>query len=95
VERVFEIWGECRRDHGGRGEWLFGGFSIADVLYAPVALRFVTYGIPLPAEARPFVDAVVGLGSVRDWVADAEIEPETLDFIDHRLPADRTPLSFG
>jgi len=95
VERVFEIWSECRRDHGARGDWLFGHFSIADVVYAPVALRFLTYCIPLPADVRPYVEAVAGLGSVRDWIADAELEPESLDFIDERWPASETPLQFG
>jgi glutathione S-transferase len=95
VQRVFEIWSECRRRHGGKGDWLFGHFSIADVVYAPVALRFLTYDIPLPPEARPYVEAVAGLDSVREWMADAEIEPETLDFIDQRWPAAKTPLKLG
>jgi glutathione S-transferase len=95
VERVLRIWSECRERYGGRGEWLFGAMSIADVFYAPVAMRFVTYSIPAPAAARSFVDAVTGLVSIRDWVAAAERETETLDFIDQRVPARQTPLSFG
>jgi glutathione S-transferase len=95
VERVFEIWTDCRREHGAKGRWLFGHFSIADVIYAPVALRFVTYAIPMPPEARLYVEAVAGLDSVREWLDDAELEPERLDFIDQRWPAARTPLQFG
>jgi glutathione S-transferase len=74
---------------------LFGPFTIADVVYAPVALRFVTYSIPTPDAAQSYVDAVTSLGSIREWVAAAEREPESLDFIDQRWPAGRTPLSFG
>jgi glutathione S-transferase len=95
VERVIEMWSVCRREHAREGDWLFGKLSIADLVYAPVALRFVTYGIPMAAEALSYTDAVTSLASVREWVAAAEREPETLDFIDQRWPAGRTPLSFG
>jgi glutathione S-transferase len=95
VARVFSVWSECRNGHGRDGEWLFGRFSIADVFYAPVALRFVTYGIEAPAAAQSFIDAVTRLPSIREWVADAERETEALDFIDQRVPASATPLQFG
>jgi glutathione S-transferase len=95
VERVLEIWAECRTDHAHDGDWLFGPLSIADVVYAPVALRFVTYGIPAPPAAQSFIDAIVALPLIREWVAGAQREPETLEFIDQRWPAARTPLSFG
>ena len=75
VERVLEIWGGCRTEHARQGDWLFGPFTIADVVYAPVALRFVTYSIPAPAAAQSYVDAVTSLGSIREWVAAAEREP--------------------
>ena len=71
------------------------GSRIADVVFAPVALRFVTYSIPAPAAAQSYVDAVTGLGSIREWVAAAQREPESLDFIDQRWPAGQTPLTFG
>ena len=95
VQRVLDIWGGCRHEHGTEGSWLFGPMSIADVVFAPVALRFLSYSIPMPAEARSYVDAVTGLASMREWIAAAESEPETLDFIDQRWPAERTPLSLG
>jgi glutathione S-transferase len=95
VERVLEIWGGCRREHASEGDWLFGRFSIADVFYAPVALRFVTYSIAAPAAAQSFVDAVVNLDSIRAWAAAAQREPESLDFHHSRSPASSTPLSFG
>ena len=95
VERVLEIWSGCRTEYAGEGDWLFGRFTIADAFYAPVALRFVTYSIPAPAAAQSYVDAITSLPSIREWVAAAEREPESLDFIDQRWPAGRTPLSFG
>jgi glutathione S-transferase len=95
VERVLSIWDGCRREHAGDGDWLFGRFSIADAFYAPVALRFVTYSIAAPPAAQSFVDAVTRLASIREWVAAAAQEVESLDFIDTRHPAGPTPLSFG
>jgi glutathione S-transferase len=95
VERVLAIWGGCRTEHSRQGEWLFGRFTIADAVFAPVALRFVSYSIPAPAAAQSYVDAVTSLGSIREWMAAAEREPESLDFIDQRWPAGQTPLSFG
>ena len=68
---------------------------IADIMYAPVAMRFVTYGIPLPKTAQEFVDAVVGLPSMQAWRAMASAEVERLDFIDDLVPANVSPLTFG
>ena len=46
IDRVDEIWNDCRRRFGASGPWLFGDYSIADAMYAPVVLRFNTYGAP-------------------------------------------------
>ena len=51
-----------------------GDFTIADVMYAPVALRFVTYSIPVSDRARQFVDAVQRLESVQQWIEAARAE---------------------
>lgn len=44
IERIDSLWTRCRRDFGGGGDFLFGSFSIADAMYAPVVSRFHTYG---------------------------------------------------
>jgi len=93
IERVQSLWAKCYRDYGG--PWLFGDFSLADVVYAPVALRFVTYQTPLVAGADRFVAAVQGLPSIQKWAADAAAEVEVLKFIDELRPADETELSLG
>lgn len=95
IERIDEIWSDCREKYGASGEWLFGAFSIADVMYAPVALRFVTYSIPVSARAQEFVKAISDLKSVRDWARCAAAEEETLDFIDELIPAAESPLTPG
>ncbi|MDP3938430.1 MAG: glutathione S-transferase family protein [Deltaproteobacteria bacterium] len=95
IARIDEIWTHCLRDFGDGGPWLFGPFSIADVMFAPVALRFVTYAIPVSPEAETFIRSVEGLPAVQDWGREAEAEPERLAFIDDLLPAGQTPLTPG
>lgn len=95
VGRVCEIWEAARASQGGGGPWLFGEFSIADVFFAPVALRFVTYGIPVSGATSEFVEAVQGRASVKEWCALAEAESESIAFIDDLVPADESPLTIG
>ena len=95
IARIDEMWTAARREHGEEGPWLFGEMSIADVVYAPVALRFVTYGIPVGDESRGFVDSVCALDSVREFVDAARAEPEHLDFIDELVPTAKSPLIPG
>lgn len=81
---VAAIW-QTSYDRYGRA-WLFGDFSIADAIYAPVALRFVTYGIVLPAAATPFIQAVLNHPAVQQWQADAQAEPAVLSTLDGIAP---------
>jgi len=76
IGRVLEIWGTCRARYGAAGPWLFGRFSIADAMYAPVVFRFRTYGIQLTGEAAGFCATVLAHPAVVDWVAAAEAETE-------------------
>lgn len=78
VERVLAIWRDCRARFGGDGPFLFGGFSIADAMYAPVALRFRTYGIEADDNARAWTAALLGLPALQEWLQAAEAEPESL-----------------
>jgi glutathione S-transferase len=78
VDRIVAIWTSCRERFGANGKLLFGAFSAADAYYAPVATRFVTYGVPLPGIARDYVDAVRALPAVEEWSAAARVEPEVM-----------------
>ena len=95
IRRIDEMWADCRRQYGGAGTWLFGDFSIADVMFAPVALRFVTYSISVSGLAREYVDAVGELASVQQWIEAAQAESESLSFIDELVPAKDSPLTPG
>ena len=82
IARIDEIWTDCRKQYGGAGKWLFGDISIADIMFMPVALRFVTYSIPVSRHAQEFVETVCGLESVQQWIDAARVESESLPFID-------------
>jgi len=77
--RVLAIWRECRARAQG-GPFLFGRFSIADAMYAPVTTRLVTYGVELDEVGRAYVDAVAALPAMQAWVAAAAQEPWTIEY---------------
>jgi glutathione S-transferase len=78
VERIVDMWTELLAAHGG--PMLFGGFSIADAFFAPVVMRFRTYGVPLPAPVAAYVERVAALPGVAAWVAEALVEHDFVDF---------------
>ncbi len=79
IARVFAIWRDCRARFGTGGPFLFGAFSIADAMYAPVVLRFVSYGVAIEPDLQPWVDALLGLPAMREWLRDSATEGEVLD----------------
>lgn len=77
IARVQQIWQDCRGRFGGGddgGPFLFGRFSIADCMYAPVATRFRSYGVALDAVSAAYVDAVYAHPAMQDWIAAAKGE---------------------
>ena len=77
IDRVIAIWSDCR--HRYRGDWLFGDFSIADAMYAPVALRLRTYGIELPESAAYYPQRLLQSAAMQEWLAAAEVEVEIIE----------------
>ena len=66
LARIETIWGECRARYGG--PFLFGKtFGNADAMYAPVVARFHNYGLPVKADTRAYMDAVMALPAWREW----------------------------
>jgi glutathione S-transferase len=76
IARIISIWESCRARFGAGGELLFGSFTCADAMFAPVATRFETYAVELPPVARRYADALIGLPSVQRWRAGALAETE-------------------
>ncbi len=74
IERVCTIWREARSRFGWLGDWLFGSFGIADAMFAPVALRFAAYDVPLEATERDYVRCVLAHPAVQQWIEAAAME---------------------
>ena len=78
IERIQRIWNECRERAAAQGPFLFGAFTIADAMYAPVVLRFKTYAVQLSAASRQYADAILALPSLQEWVEAGRAEPEVI-----------------
>ncbi len=78
IARVLEIWRMCRLTYGDSGSWLFGEFSIADAMFAPVALRFHGYDVSLSGAEASYVNTVLQDVAVREWIQAAAVETEVV-----------------
>lgn len=74
VSRIADAWTDARARFGTDGPFLFGAFSAADAMFAPVVNRFEAYAIPVGAAPRAYMDAISSLPHWRDWKAGAEGE---------------------
>ena len=74
VARIQDIWAGCHRRYGEQGPFLFGAFSGADAMYAPVVHRFRTYAIPVKPDAQHYVDAMLSLPAFQEWTRDGLAE---------------------
>jgi glutathione S-transferase len=74
VVRILTLWAEARARFGRGGPFLFGTFSAADVFYAPVVSRFLTYGIGVPGFAQAYMEAVWEHEWMQQWINAAQTE---------------------
>ncbi len=74
VARIEALWADCRARFGHAGPFLFGHFSIADAMYAPVATRLRTYDVALSEGSSAYVEAILALPAMEAWCAAASAE---------------------
>lgn len=74
IARIAALWTSCRERFAAAGSFLFGDFSVADAMYAPVAFRFHTYGVELPPLAAAYRDTLLALPAMQEWAAGARAE---------------------
>jgi glutathione S-transferase len=74
IARIQEIWNDCRKRYGKAGPFLFGRFSIADAMYAPVVFRFLAYGVKTDRTSRVYMNTIESLSVSGEWVRDARRE---------------------
>jgi len=79
INRVIAIWSDCHKRYSADGDWLFGKFSVADAMFAPVVLRFRTYGINLPESAAAYAKRLLESAAIQEWLAAAETEVEVIE----------------
>ena len=80
IERITSIWRECLGAYGG--PWLFGNFSIADAMYAPVATRFATYDVKLDSVSAAYAERILAHPFVIEWSEAAKLEKEEIEELD-------------
>jgi glutathione S-transferase len=79
VNRVNAIWRDCLDRFGGGEGFLFGHFTIADAMFAPVVSRFLTYKVSLDETAAAYADAIWSMPEMKEWVAAAKKEPMIIE----------------
>lgn len=79
INRILQLWAQARARFGGGGDYLFGQWGAADIMFAPVVTRFVTYGVPIPPFAAAYMDAVLHHANVVEWIEEAQDEPWVIE----------------
>ncbi|MBW4697931.1 MAG: glutathione S-transferase family protein [Aphanocapsa lilacina HA4352-LM1] len=79
IDRIANLWRRCRMEYGNGGDFLFGRFTIADAMYAPVVTRFISYGVLLDEDLGQYCEALLALASFQRWLEEARREIETID----------------
>lgn len=88
VSRIEQLWRETAAEFGADGDYLFGAFSAADAMFAPIVTRFDTYQIPVDADTRGYMNHVLAHPAFVAWKRDALTEPWTIsDYEAGHLPA--------
>ena len=78
IVRILGLWAEARARFGRGGPFLFGTFGAADIFYAPVVSRFITYGIGVPGFAQAYMQALWEHAWMQEWISAAENEEWTI-----------------
>ena len=78
ITRVISVWNDLRSRYGERGPFLFGKFSIADAMFAPVVSRFETYSVALDGAAARYAKVILDLPAMHTWYTEAQSETEAI-----------------
>ena len=80
IDRIVSLWQHCKTHYGTGGDWLFGEFSIADAMYAPVVLRLHGYDVPLAGMVKRYVEHVLENNHLQEWIEAGKQEIEIIEF---------------
>ena len=79
IDRILQLWAQVRARYGGTGQFLFGDWCAADMMYAPIVTRFITYGVKVPNFAGVYMKAVLSQPHVAEWIDRAQDEPWVIE----------------
>ncbi len=79
IARITTIWRQLRQRFVADGDFLFGHFGIVDAMFAPVVLRFVSYGVTLDPVSQAYADSLLSLPAMQQWLDEAELEQAATD----------------
>jgi glutathione S-transferase len=79
IDRIMQLWAQARARYGGTGDYLFGNWCAADIMFAPVVTRFVTYRVPVPPFAARYMEDVLHHPHVVEWIELAQDEPWVIE----------------
>jgi glutathione S-transferase len=79
IDRVLQLWAQARARFGGTGDFLFGNWCAADMMFAPVVTRFITYSVAVPPFAGSYMKAVLSHPDVMEWIDKAQDEPWVIE----------------
>ena len=86
VTRILQLWAEARARLGGEGDFLFGEWCAVDMMYAPVVTRFISYQIPMPRFALPYIQAVISHPHMQEWIGGAQAEDWVIEKFETATP---------
>lgn len=78
IARIKNIWRDLRTQYAGTGPWLFGVYSIADAMFAPVVFRFLTYSVNEQGVVQEYMKTVMNDPFMQEWVRASELEHEVI-----------------
>ncbi len=78
IQQIQHIWKQCLESSSG-SSWLFGDFSVADAMFAPIVFRFHTYQIQLEKRIQQYVRFVLENENIKDWLAESRLETEVIE----------------
>ena len=79
IDRILQLWAQARARFGGMGDFLFGDWCAADIMYAPVVTRFITHGVAVPSFAGVYMKNVLSHPHVAEWIDAAQDEPWVIE----------------
>ncbi len=78
ITRIRDIWSLCREQYQSEGDFLLGEFSICDAMFAPVVLRFNSYGIKVSETEKQYMQSMLALTSMQEWISEGIAESEIM-----------------